>query len=231
MILNDKVAVLVGGSRGFGKVLAKALIREGAKVVIVSKNPEILNKTAEEIGATAFAADVRSEKGLKGVADKVVAKFGQIDLWVNGAGLFRTFPQDKLLDAESVHELFDVNFYGAAFGSRAAMSSMREKGGAIVNILSSAALDATRAVDAEFYAASKWALRGYTEALRGTNSSPDIKIYGVYPGGMKTALHDEALPADFSDFMEPGYVVEKVVANLKQENPEIDLIIKRPKAQ
>jgi len=100
--------------------------------------------------------------------------------------------------------------------------------GVIINILSSAALDASRSVGAKLYAASKWALRGYVDALRGENKDNPVQILSVYPGGTKTHLHDEALPTDFANFMSPEYVVDKIISNLKQEEPEKDLIIKRP---
>ena len=66
------------------------------------------------------------------------------------------------------------------------------------------------------------------EALRGENVDGKTQIYSVYPGGMKTHLHDEALPSDFENFMDPASVAEKVIHNLKKDNPELDLIIKRP---
>lgn len=217
----------MGGSQGFGKALAENFISEGAKVVVVSKNKDLISSTADEIGAKAYVADVRNEQQLRDVADAVVKEFGRIDIWVNSAGQFKKFPQVQLLDMERAHEMFDVNFFGAVLGSRTALLYMKN-GGIILNILSSAALDASRAIGAKLYASSKWALRGYIDALRGENANNPVKILSVYPGGMKTHLHDEALPAEFDSFMEPSYVVVKVVANLKLDNPEKDLIIKRP---
>ncbi len=105
---------------------------------------------------------------------------------------------------------------------------MKKNGGVIINILSSAALDATRSKNAKLYAASKWALRGYIDALRNENKDNDVKIYSIYPGGMKTHLHDERMPEEFENFMDTSYVVEKVISNLKSNNPEIDFVIRRP---
>ncbi len=228
MNLKDKVVVIIGGSQGFGRALAELFISEGSKVCLVSKNTASVDKTAQEIGATSFTADVRNEQGLRKVADTVVKQFGGIDIWINSAGVFKKFPKVELLDMDRAHELFDVNFFGSVLGSRTALLHMKK--GILVNILSSAALDATRAVGAKLYAASKWALRGYVDALRNENKETEVKILSIYPGGMKTHLHDEALPADFEKFMDPAYVAEKVIANLKLEKPELDLIIKRPTA-
>jgi len=226
MKLQDKTVVIIGGSQGFGRALAERFINEGSRVIIASKNKTNVEKTATEIGAKAFVVDVRDEQGLRDMAETVVREYGAIDIWINSAGLFKKFPKVELLDMDRAHEMFDVNFFGSVLGSRTALLNMKD--GVILNVLSSAALDASRAIGAKLYAASKWALRGYIDALRGENTENSVKILSVYPGGMKTHLHDEALPADFENFMDPKYVVDKVIANLKQDDPEIDLIIKRP---
>ncbi len=228
MNLKDKVIVIIGGSRGLGEQMARGFVSEGSKVIIASKTKDTLENVAKEIGATPFVVDVRKEQDLIKLADTVTEQFGTIDIWINSAGVFKTFSKTELIDMERAHELFDINFFGTVFGSRTALNHMREKGGTIINVLSSAALDATRAKNAKLYAASKWAVRGYVEALRGENTDSDVNIYSVYPGGMKTHLHDEALPADFENFMEPSIVAGKIIENLKQDMPEKDLIIKRP---
>lgn len=226
MKLSGKTVVIIGGSQGFGRALAERLIKEGSNLVIVSKSKNRLQKTADEIGAKSYVADVRDEQSLRDVAEAVVSEFGAIDIWINSAGVFMKFPQVDLLDMDRAHELFDVNFFGVVLGSRTALLNMKD--GVVINVLSSAALDATRSVGAKLYAASKWAVRGYVDALRSENADNPVKILSVYPGGMKTHLHDEALPADFDNFMDPSYVVDKVISNLSSENPEEDLIIKRP---
>jgi NAD(P)-dependent dehydrogenase (short-subunit alcohol dehydrogenase family) len=230
MNLKDKVAVIIGGAGGFGKQLAKDLRAEGVKIVLASKSKNESEILAQEIGATAFIVDVRNEAEVRSLAESVVKQFESIDIWINSAGVFRVFPKDELINMDRAHELFDVNFFGTVFGSRTALLYMKEKGGVIMNILSTAALDATRAKNGKLYAASKWAVRGYVEALREENKDTKVNIYSVYPGGMKTHLHDEAIPADFENFMEPSYVSKKVIDNLKQDTPEQDLIIKRPAA-
>lgn len=228
MTLQDKVIVITGGSQGLGKALAHTFRAQGATVLIVSKTKETLTQAAREIDVISFVADVRHEEQLQKAKDFAIQKFGKIDIWVNCAGVFRVFPVNENIDMEKAHEMFDINFFGSVFGSRTALSAMKERGGVIINILSSAALDATRSKHAKLYAASKWALRGYIDALRGENNNTNVKIYSVYPGGMKTHLHDDRIPEEFESFMDTSYVVEKVISNLKSGDPEIDLIIKRP---
>ncbi len=227
MNLKDKIVVIVGGSQGFGKALAEAFIAEGSKVAIVSKNKYRVEAAAQEIHASPFVADVRNEQSLRDVASLVQEQLGSIDIWINSAGVFKIFPKIDLLDMNRAHELFDINFFGAVLGSRTALTYMKNKEGMIINVLSSAALDATRAKNAKLYAASKWALRGWIDAFRSENKESQVQILSIYPGGMKTHLHDEAIPAEFENFMEPSYVAQKVIQNLKQATPEQDLVIKR----
>lgn len=230
MNLDKKIVLIVGGSRGLGRALAELFIAHGSRVGIVSKNKANVEATAGEIGAIPFVADVRNEKDLRDVARAMLGQFGRIDIWVNSVGIFKIFPKGDLIDMERAHELFDVNFFGTVFGSRTALSCMNETGGILLNILSTAALDATRSKNAKLYAASKWAVRGWIDALRGENMEGNIALLSVYPGGMKTHFHDEALPSNFEQFMDPNGVAQKVIDNLRLNNPEQDLIVKRPTA-
>lgn len=230
MNLKDKVVVIIGGSRGFGRQLAEDLIATESTVIIASNVQEVVEQAASELGVRGMVADARNEENLRKLAEQIVVEFGRIDVWINSAGVFKTFPKDTLLDMNRAHELFDINFFGTVLGCRTALLHMKDKGGIVINMLSSAALDATRARNAKLYAASKWAVRGYIDALRGENKDSKVQILSVYPGGMKTHLHDEALPEDFPNFMDPAYVSQKVLENLQQESPELDLIIKRPTA-
>ncbi len=228
MILENKVIVITGGSQGLGKALAQAFKSEKANVVISSNNKTILEQTAQDIGVVSYVADVRDESQLKNLSKFTVEKFGRLDIWVNNAGVFKFFSVEEDIDMNKAHEIFDVNFFGSVLGSRTALTYMKDNGGIIINILSSAALDATRAKNAKLYAASKWALRGYIDALRNENKDNQVNIYSIYPGGIKTSLYEEKNPEGFENFMEPEYVADKVIVNLKSEQPEIDLIIKRP---
>ena len=228
MELKNKVVVITGGSKGLGKALAISFIKEGAKVVISSHNKIELEKTATEINATAIVADVTKEKEVRGLAEKVVADFGKIDIWVNNAGVMFSFPKGELIDMGKAHNIFDVNFFGVVFGCRTAQRSMLSNGGIIMTINSSSGLDATRAANYKLYAASKWAVRGFLQAFKSENLESKVKNISVYPGGIKTELYPVDKPSNFDDFMEPSYVANIIIENLKKENPEEELIIKRP---
>ena len=225
MNLKDKVIVITGGSKGFGKTLAELFVKEGAKIVINSNNKKEIKKVASEMEVLGICADVTKEKDLIKLADKVIKKFGNIDIWINNAGLWipHAFVED--FDMDKVRKMFDVNVIGLINGSRVALHLMKKRGtGTIINVISDSAL-AGRPMSSA-YSASKWAVDGFTKSIREENKN--ISILSIYPGGMKTDIFGEVKPDDFNDFMETKYVAEKVINNLKLENPEEELVIQKP---
>ncbi len=227
MTLQDKVIVITGASQGFGKALAKALKQENAQVVISSHDKENLEKTAQELSVEHFLADVTSFDNLKKLGEYVVNKYEKIDFWINNAGIQIAPSFVENIDVKKLHNLFEINFFGYFYGCQIALSQMKkQKSGVIININSTAGLDGKPEISA--YSASKFAIKGLTESIRKEVKDLDIKILGVFPGGMQTDIYKEKYPDDLKDYMEVDTVVEKVISNLKSENPEIDFIIKRP---
>ncbi len=227
MNLKNKVVVITGGSQGFGKALASSFSSEGCRVIINSHDRDSLDATAKELSVDKFWADVASIEDMKRLGKYVFGKYGAIDIWINNAGIQIAPSPVEDVDIQKLHRLFDVNFFGYFYGCQVALSYMKKKGeGLIININSTAGLDGKPELSA--YSSSKFAIRGLTESIRKELNDSSIKIYGVFPGGMQTDIYKEKYPADLNEYMEVTPVVEKVMENLKAENPEIDLIIKRP---
>lgn len=227
MNFNDKVVVVTGGSKGFGKSLAKALVKEGAKVIITSNHEQELKDTANEIGAKYFVADASSYKDSSAVTDFVVKKFGKIDVWVNNAGI-QIAPSDvEAVDIDKLHKLFETNFFGYFYGCMAALKIMKRRGqGIIINVNSTAGLAGKPGLSA--YVSSKFAIKGLSESIREEVKDMDIKVFQIFPGGMQTDIYKEKVPDDINDYMQVDYVIDKVMNNLRLDNPEQELIIKRP---
>jgi short-subunit dehydrogenase len=166
--LERQVIVVTGASSGIGLATARMAAKAGAKVVLVSRNAEALARIAGDIRsrggeAIDITADVGSESDVEAAAIKARAIFGSIDTWVNNAGVAIWGRLDEVSMADS-RRLFETNFWGIVHGSRAALSMMRETGGAIINVGSIAG---ERAYPLQgIYCASKHAVRGFTEALR-----------------------------------------------------------------
>lgn len=227
MILQDKVIVITGASKGFGKALAQALKQENARVVISSRDKENLEKTAKELSVDHFPADVTSFEDIKKLGGYVIDKYEKIDFWINNAGIQIAPSLVEEVDIKKLHSLFDINFFGYFYGCQIALSQMKKQNsGVIININSTAGLEGKPEISA--YSSSKFAIKGLTESIRKEIKDSDIKIYGIFPGGMQTEIYKEKYPDDIKDYMEVNTVVEKVISNFKSENPEIDLVIKRP---
>src|SRR3989344_726318 len=227
MILQDKVIVITGASQGFGKALAKALRQENALVVISSHDKENLEKTAKELSIDHFLADVTSFENVKKLGEYVVGKYGKIDWWINNAGIQIAPSLVEKVDIQKLRRLFNVNFFGYFYGCQVALSQMKKQNnGVIININSTAGLDGKPGISA--YVSSKFAIKGLTESIRKEVKDLDIKILGVFPGGMQTEIYKEKYPDDLKEYMEVDTVVGKVMANLKSDNPELDFVIKRP---
>jgi NAD(P)-dependent dehydrogenase (short-subunit alcohol dehydrogenase family) len=138
--LDGKVALITGGSEGIGKATAIELAREGANVAICARREDVLAAAAEEARQGArgkvihVVADVTSDEDIQGFVSKAVAEFGGIDILVNNAGASAARPFEQVDDETWDYDL-DLKLYGAIRASRAAIPSMRERGGGrIINI-------------------------------------------------------------------------------------------------
>ena len=225
--LKNKVVVITGSSKGLGKSLAYAFAEKGAKVVVNARNKDELIGVANDIGALPVVADVTKEGEVLALAKTVIDQYGRIDIWINNAGIWMPHAPIETMDWQKVHELVEVNLFGTIYGSKAALIQMRKQGsGIIVNIISTSGLQGRP--DSSGYCASKYAARGFTESLRAETVNSNIKAIAAYPGGMKTHLFDEQKPSDIDSYMEPEFVADKIIQNLMQENPEEELIVRRP---
>ena len=227
MSFTDKVVVVTGGSKGFGKALAEAFIKEHSRVVITSNNEAELKVTAEQIGADCFVADASSFDDSMALVDFVNDKFGRIDVWINNAGIQIAPSSAEDVDINKLHGLFDTNFFGYFYGCMVALKKMKPQGeGVIININSTAGLSGKPGLTA--YVSSKFAIKGLSESIREEIKGTSIKLYQIFPGGMQTDIYKEKVPADIGEYMQVDYAIDKVMENLKQDEPEQDLVIKRP---
>lgn len=224
MNLKEKNVVITGSTKGFGRELAILFKNEGARVVINSNNKEEVERVSKEMGVLGVCADVTKEEELTHLINEAKERFGQIDVWINNAGLWIPHSTAEEADMESVRKMFEVNVFGLINGSRVALRKMKENGsGVIVNIISDSALDSRPM--SSMYCASKWAVHGFTKSIRDENNN--IKVFSVFPGPMKTEIFGDKKPDNFDDFMEVKNVAEKVIENLKKETPEEELVIQK----
>jgi NAD(P)-dependent dehydrogenase (short-subunit alcohol dehydrogenase family) len=224
MDLKDKVVVITGGTKGLGKAMALSFVKNYSKVVVCDINEEELKNLDE--GILGIRADVTKELELQNVLEFIKEKFGRLDVWVNNAGVWVPHKPIEEVNWNEAHNLMEVNFFGTAYGSKIALEEMRkQKFGSIINIISVSALEGK--INETAYCASKFAVKGFTESLKKEIKNDDIKIMSVYPSRIKTSLFGEEKQEDYEEYMEPSFVAEKIVDNLKKEIPEEELIIRR----
>jgi short-subunit dehydrogenase len=166
--LNQQVMVITGASSGIGLATARAAARQGARLVLVARSGPTLEQIAREINETggqaiAVVADVGSRGEVANAAAAAVSHFGQIDTWVNDAGVSVYGRLEEVSEADS-RRLFDTNFWGVVNGSLAALPHLRQHGGALINVGSEVSESVIPLQG--MYTASKHAVKGFTDALR-----------------------------------------------------------------
>ena len=166
--IDEQVVVVTGASSGIGLATAYRAARNGARVVLSSRNGPELERIAAEIRgeggqATAVVTDVAERQDVQRLADQAVATYGGFDTWVNNAGVGIYGRLDEVSD-EDHHRLFEVNFWGLVYGTQIASRHLKRKGGAIIN-LGSVVSDLAFPIQG-MYCASKHAIKGFTDAFR-----------------------------------------------------------------
>ena len=202
MIFENKTAIVTGGSRGIGKVIAETLARRGAQVVIADRQIELAQATAAELAAAtgqtviALPADVADQASVRALFDQVLAKFPRLDILVNNAGVTR----DTLLvrmEETDWDMVLSINLKGVYHCSKAAVRPMmKQRYGRIVNIASVSGI-AGQAGQTN-YSASKAGVIGFTKALAREVGPRGVTVNAVAPGFVPTALTND-LPAELKE--------------------------------
>ena len=195
-MLEGKVAMVTGASQGLGRALALAYAREGAMLVINSRNYESIRDVVEEIHSLGvevlgIGADVTSSSDVEDLVDVAVEHYDKIDVLVNNAGLLgprvaiEEYPEDEW------RRVLDANLTGPFLVSKAAIPYMRE-GASIVNVTSGVSIEGRAQWGA--YSASKFGMEGLTQILAAELKDRDIRVNSVDPGGMRTGMRAVAYP-------------------------------------
>jgi len=193
MLLQNRVAIITGGSRGIGKAIVKAFAEEGACIAfnyLKSKDAaKELKKEVEKAGGKAliFKNDVRDFDVMRKMVEDVKEKFGRLDIVVNNAGILR----DKalmLMSEEDWSDVIDTNLTGTFNLTRAAIITfMKQKTGNIINLTSVAGITGTaRQVN---YSASKAGIIGLTKALAKEVGGFGVRVNAIAPGYTDTEMY------------------------------------------
>ena len=164
----EQVIVITGASSGIGLATAQEAARRGAKVVMVSRDAGDLTRAASAIRAAdgdvvTAVADGADRDAVERVAETALAHYGRIDTWVNNAGV-SIYGRIEEVDLNDARRLFETNYWGLVHGSLVALAHIRRTGGALINVGS--VLSETGYPLQGHYAASKHAVKGFTDSLR-----------------------------------------------------------------
>jgi NAD(P)-dependent dehydrogenase (short-subunit alcohol dehydrogenase family) len=191
MTFSGRVSAITGAASGIGRSLALELASAGSDIAICDVDEAGLKATAELVRAkgrrvSTTRVDVSDRKAVHAWADAVVAEMGRVDAIINNAGVAvaENFEQ---MSYEDLEWIMGINFWGVVHGSKAFLPHLRKNGdGWIVNVSSVFGFIAVPTQSA--YNATKFAVRGMTEAMRQELAGSGITVSCVHPGGIKTNI-------------------------------------------
>lgn len=191
--VDDKVVIITGGARGMGAEHARALVAEGAKVLIGDVLDDEGRALAAEIGPSAryLHLDVTSEDDWTTAVETTIREFGTITALVNNAGIVNGAPIQKFR-VDKWRQIIDVNLTGTFLGIRAVTEPLiAAGGGSIINVSSVEGLRGSPW--AHGYVASKWAVRGLAKSAALELAPHNVRVNSIHPGLIRTPM-TEGLP-------------------------------------
>ncbi|MGE5612527.1 MAG: SDR family NAD(P)-dependent oxidoreductase [Bacillota bacterium] len=193
---QDRVAIVTGGTRGLGLLLSHELLRRGARVAVLGRDLEELERGVSELTreggeAIGVPCDIRQRDQAQWAIEHVLARLGPVDVLINNAGIIEVGPIDHMSEAD-FQDAMAIHCWAPFYTMQAVIPSMRARGeGRIVNISSIGGKIAFPHLAP--YTASKFALSGLSEAMRTELAKDGIYVTTVYPGLMRTGSHLNAM--------------------------------------
>lgn len=191
LALKDKVVLITGGSAGIGEAVTRRFIQEGAKVSIVARSKDRLEKMEKEFGENLLAiqGDVSKYEDNHNAVQQTVKKFGKLNVFIANAGVFDGFAKFSDVPPEELSEAYDVllniNVKGSFFGAKAALEELKKTNGNIIFSVSGASFYPDGG--GVWYTASKHAQIGLMRQLA-FELAPNIRVNAVAAGGTLTEL-------------------------------------------
>jgi NAD(P)-dependent dehydrogenase (short-subunit alcohol dehydrogenase family) len=218
-----KSVVITGASQGLGRALALDFSKNGARVFLIARSPEPLDRLIEEIrraGGVAFGyvGDIANKNDIYPIAAQAAELIGPVDLLINNASTLGSVPLPLLLDTdcEDLSRTLETNLIGPFRLTKAFAGAMLIRGqGTILNISSDAAVSAYSNWGA--YGTSKAALDHLTRIWAEELAETGVRFLSIDPGEMDTKMHLDALPeSDRSTLKTPSHVASEIIAFLSR---------------
>ncbi|HYW02492.1 MAG TPA: SDR family oxidoreductase [Gammaproteobacteria bacterium] len=189
--LQDRVAVVTGAGSGIGRSVALELARRGAHLALADLDEAGMRETASQVEAlgrkvTTHVIDVSDRGRMERFPDEVVEAHGRVHVVVNNAGVTVVHTVEKM-DLDDFEWIMGINFWGMVYGSKFFLPYLlREDEGHIVNL--SSVFGIIGVPNQSSYCSSKFAIRGFTESLRGELRDTAVRVTSVHPGGVDTNI-------------------------------------------
>ena len=196
-MLDGKVAIITGGTRGIGYDIVKKFLDNKAKVVLFGSREESVNKAISNLKeegyeAIGFYPNLSNLDDVKKAYDAVIKAYGKIDILVNNAGVSSSMPFEKYTE-EEYEKVVDINIKAVYNCSKVVVEYMKENGGVILNTSSMVSIYGQPS--GVMYPASKFAVNGMTKSLARELGKYNIRVNAVAPGITETDMV-KALPKE-----------------------------------
>lgn len=200
-MLEGKVAIITGSSKGIGKGIAHLFLRAGAKVFICGSSEEHVQDTINEFVRMGFKSenmlgmgfDISDTEKIKECVSKVINTWGKIDILVNNAGI--TSNESLLNSTDEIFEkMYNINVFGTVKMTREVVKYMKDTGGSIINTSSMVGINGGKNQSA--YASSKFAINGLTVSWAKELGEYNIRVNAVAPGVVMTDMMKNAVSAE-----------------------------------
>ncbi|WP_322970095.1 glucose 1-dehydrogenase [Faecalibacter sp. LW9] len=204
-LLENKVALVTGGSSGIGKAIAEAYAREGAKVVVSDIDDARGHQVVEQIAANGgiasyFHADTSTAEANKALVDETLRLYGKLDIACNNAGIGGLAAITSEYTLEAWKKVIDINFNGVFYGCKYQLEAMESNGGG--SIINMASIHGTVAAPmSSAYTSSKHGIVGLTKNIGAEYGPKNIRCNAVGPGYIKTPLLDHNLTQEQLNFL------------------------------
>ena len=214
---NGKVAIVTGGTKGIGRAIAEALVREGIDVCISARKRSEIDHTVDALAGlkkgriTGIVCDVCDYSQVQALIDLTVLEFGGLDILVNNAGI-GIFSTVEEMSPEDFRAVIETNLFGVYYCCHEAIPVMKARGGGyIINISSLAGANPHPRMAA--YNASKFGLNGFSEALMQEVRHDGIKVSYIMPGSVNTEFGGDN-PSDEKNWQLRPEDIARVVIDL-----------------
>ena len=193
MRLNNKVAIVTGASSDIGKGIVKRFTEEGAKVIMIARNLDSLEKSRKEIGneenTASVTCDLTDESQTQQAVNQIMDTYGKIDILVNNAGAINDPVHFHKMQDSEIKKLIDVNLLGVFHMTKAVLSKMSEvKSGVIVNVGSISSERAIPRVHLAVYSSTKAAISMFTKSLAVEYARKNVRCNCVNPGIINSGM-------------------------------------------